>query len=382
MHIKIIKTLTLFTLTLALIGCNGFFEKDNTPPPAPLPRFTQEISPRILWSARTGPGAGDEYLKESPSINGMCIYTASAKGQVTSINKMTGRKNWQINTNMPITSGTGAGEGIVVVGSRQGDVVALQQSNGATLWRMNVLGEVLAKPVVAHDMVIVKTVNGYVRALAIEDGHEIWSHQEPEPSLILRGSSSPLIRDRAIIVGFANGNLSKLSLSEGEQIWLQTIAVPEGAFAIQRMIDIDADPLIFEHRIYAATYQGKIASLDWLSGKVLWSQDISSYTGMTANDDAVFISDAKGYIWAFNADSGFVIWRQVRLDARGVTGPAVMCNYIVVGDQEGYLHWLDQRDGHFAGRVKIGSSVYAAPIVENNIVYALTSNGNLVAYTV
>lgn len=380
MTIKIIKTLALFTLTLSLIGCNNFFEKDNTPPPAPLPRITQTVSPKALWSARAGSGVGDEYLKETPTIDCANIYVASARGHVTSVNKITGSVNWKVNVFTPVTSGVGAGEGIVVVGSRKGQVVALQQSNGATLWRMNVWGEVLAKPEIQNGKVIIKTVNGYVRALDVADGHEIWSYQQPEPSLILRGSSAPLVRNNSVIVGFASGVLSKISLSDGEQNWVQTIAEPEGAFAIQRMIDIDADPIVFDHRIFAATYQGKIASLDWASGNIRWSQDLSSYTGMTANNDAVFISDARSYLWAFEADSGHVIWRQFGLSDRVVSGPAIMSCYIVVGDKEGYLHWLNQQDGRFAGHVKVGSAIYAAPIVENNVLYALTSSGNLVAY--
>ena len=58
-----------------------------------------------------------------------------------------------------------------------------------------------------------------------------------------------------------------------------------------------------------------------------------------------------------------------------------MGNYIVVGDGQGYLHWLSKSDGHIAGRVNAGNAIYAAPIVENNMLYAQTDNGNLLAYT-
>ena len=56
-----------------------------------------------------------------------------------------------------------------------------------------------------------------------------------------------------MIVGFANGNLAKLSLGSGDLHWIRPIATAEGAFAIQRMIDIDADPVLYGHNIYAAT---------------------------------------------------------------------------------------------------------------------------------
>ncbi|VVC76314.1 Outer membrane protein assembly factor BamB [Aquicella siphonis] len=380
--IKTIRTIALFLVfTSSLSACAGFFEKDNTPEPTPLTSYAPEVTPRLLWSANVGAGAaGNDYLKLSPAVSETAVYTTSTSGTVTALSKTSGKRLWQVNTRLPVTTGAGAGDGLVVMGSRGGDIVALQESDGRQRWKASVPGEVIATPAVGSGIVVVKAVDGYTRALSASDGHELWSFQQVEPNMILRGSSAPLIRDRSLIVGFANGNLAKLNL-DGQLLWLQTVAIPEGAFAIQRMIDIDADPVVYQHRIYVATYQGKISSLDWTSGRTLWTHDISSYTGMAADDAAVYISDAKGTVWGFGADSGFVNWRQTKLEYRVISGPAAMGNYVVVGDAQGYLHWLGKQDGHFAGRVSLGSSIYAAPIVENNVLYALTNSGYLAAYT-
>lgn len=55
--------------------------------------------------------------------------------------------------------------------------------------------------------------------------------------------------------------------------------------------------------------------------------------------------------------------------------------YLVVGDAQGYIHWLDTDDGQVAAREFAGASVYATPLVKNNILYIMTSNGYLLAYT-
>lgn len=375
------KNLLFLAFTLLLASCSTFFDKDNTPDPKPLTNITPEVQPHKLWSVRTGDGSGSEYLKMSPSLGASNLYTASVSGTVTAVDKSSGRIQWQTNTRLPITSGTGVGDGLVVVGSRKGDVFALNESDGRVAWKTNVAGEVLAKPAIASDVVVIKTIDGHVRGLASDDGHVLWTFQQVEPSFILKGSSAPLLRENRVVAGFANGNLAKLSLNDGQLYWLQTLASPEGAFAIQRMIDVDADPIMFEHHLYAATFQGKITSLDWSTGRFLWTHDISSYTGMAADTNTAYISDAKGYVWAFGADNGLVNWRQTQLEYRDVSGPATMGNYVVVGDAQGFLHWLDKRDGHFAGRIFAGSAIYSAPIVENNVLYALTNNGYLIAYT-
>jgi outer membrane protein assembly factor BamB len=184
-----------------------------------------------------------------------------------------------------------------------------------------------------------------------------------------------------VIVGFENGNLAKLTRQEGSMIWQTTVAIPEGAFAIQRMVDIDADPVVYNHNVYVATYQGRATSLDLTTGKAQWTHDMSSFTGLTVDSQRLYVSDAKSYLWAFDRESGTVDWRQVQLEARNISGPAMIGNYIVVGDGQGYLHWLSKQDGHFVARSRVNNSaIRVVPIVDNDVVYVLTREGYLSAY--
>lgn len=377
-----IKIVLLSTLTTMLCACSGFFDKDNTPTPSPLVNFTQEVKVHSLWSRGTGEGVGSEYLHLAPAFTGNTVVTASKDGTVTATNKTTGKIHWRVNTKVPISGGASANDNLVVVGSREGDVVALRAIDGKILWQNKVASEILAPPAVSNDIVLAKTINGQLSGLSAQDGHALWHYEQTEPTLILRGASAPLISGSNVIVGFANGNLAKLTLREGSLHWQQTMATPEGSFSIQRMIDIDANPIIHGNRVYAATYQGRITAMDLGSGKTYWTHDISSFSGIAADSDRVYVADTKSHIWAFDADTGTVDWRQTQLEARNVTGPAIIGNYIVVGDEEGYLHWISKQDGHFVARVRInGSGILAAPIVDNNILYVVTRDGQLTAYT-
>ncbi len=380
MRNQLIKNSVLIACVCAISACSGFFDKDNTPKPKALTSFTPTIKPRLLWKTSTNSGAGDEYLKLTPAMNDHAIYTTSTKGVVTSTARNNGRINWQVNTGHMLTTGAGTGDGIVVVGSIHGNIVALNESTGKISWTANVNGELIANPAISGGYVIIKALDGSVSALSSQDGHSLWSFKQAEPDLILRGSSTPLISEGHILTGFANGNLASVSLASGQIGWIQQIATPEGAFAIERMTDIDADPIVDGNRVLAATYQGNIASLDRHSGRQLWSHKISSYTGMTADENAVFISDAKSDVWSFGVDSGLVNWTQSALGARNISGPANMGQYIVVGDAQGYLHWLDKRDGRFAAREYLGSAIFAKPLVDNRVLYALANNGTLAAY--
>jgi outer membrane protein assembly factor BamB len=52
-----------------------------------------------------------------------------------------------------------------------------------------------------------------------------------------------------------------------------------------------------------------------------------------------------------------------------------------VGDKEGYLHWIDVKDGKFVARVREGSKGFAsAPLTVGTTMNVLTTKGSLAAY--
>ena len=56
---------------------------------------------------------------------------------------------------------------------------------------------------------------------------------------------------------------------------------------------------------------------------------------------------------------------------------------MVVGDFEGYVHWLSVNDGRQLGRVKIAdSAIDAKPLVVNDTVYIYAKDGTLAALRV
>ncbi len=377
------KLVALSAISVLLTACSTFFDKDNTPPPTPLTQFTPSATLRPMWSTSTGSGSDSEYLKLAPAVAEQLIFTSSKNGTVTANDKMTGKSIWSVNTGSALSSGVSAHEGLVFVGTHKGELIALSQSNGRQAWTAFVGSEMLAPADSKNGITLAKSIDGQVTAIATSDGHALWHYQENEPNLILRGSSAPQISGNAVIVGFESGKLVRLNLHSGNLEWKSVVAEPSGLFAIQRMVDIDADPLVVDNRVYAATYQGQVARLELSSGNELWTHDISSYAGSAANHATVYVSDATSHLFAFNAANGSLLWEQKQLAHRTITGPALLGNYVLVGDDEGYLHVLSQADGHFVARVLVNSSgILATPVVNNNIVYVYTKNGHLTAYTV
>jgi outer membrane protein assembly factor BamB len=200
---------------------------------------------------------------------------------------------------------------------------------------------------------------------------------------MLRRSSSPIVVKDVIVAGFANGKLLAMQKNDGSIIWSQDISNPKGTTDLQRMIDISADPVVYKDRVYAASYQGNIAGLTLNNGHVIWDRNIASYAGFTAADNMLYVSATNGDVVAIEAQTGGTYWLQTELQGRRLTKPAIVDKYLVIGDDDGNIHWLEKSTGRIAGRSELDrDGIDAMPIVHNNTVYVLGCGGALIALEV
>ncbi|CAJ0945261.1 unnamed protein product [Ranitomeya imitator] len=137
------------------------------------------------------------------------------------------------------------------------------------------------------------------------------------PALSLRGESAPATAFGAAIVGGDNnGRVSAVLLKEGQLIWQQRISEAAGTTEIDRLSDVDTTPVISNGIIYSLAYNGNLAA-DLLH--------------------------------------------------RGLTTPVLYNGYLVTGDSEGYLHWIDAATGLFVAQQKLDSSGFQSePVVAND----------------
>jgi outer membrane protein assembly factor BamB len=113
----------------------------------------------------------------------------------------------------------------------------------------------------------------------------------------------------------------------------------------------------------------------------LWFKEISSATGIQVDRTNLGVSEANGDLWMLDRRNGSTMWKVDRMRNRGLTRPAFYGNYVVVGDKEGYLHWLDTEIGSFVARERAGKKGFAsAPLTVGTTLYVLTHGGDLIAY--
>ncbi len=374
-------------LVLALGGCsslnpmNWFGEKSNLEPPAELTPVTDEIPVQRLWKLDIGKGADKERLGLTLAYDDGHLFVASADGEVGAADADSGALRWKRETGDHISGGPGVGGGLVVYGTDEAEVVALNSEDGSERWRARVSSEVLSTPRVAQGSVVVHTLDGAIVALEADSGKQRWLYTDSVPVLSLRGSGSPLIQDGMVYAGLANGKLVALDLTDGELVWETVISYPRGRSELERIVDIDGDPVEYDGTLYVSTFNGELAAVSAASGVVLWRAKVGSSKSVAVNWRYVYVVDGQSRVWALDPQSGEAAWRMEKLLRRDLSAPAIVGDYLVVGDFEGYLHWLAQRDGHIAVRARVSSSpIHATPIVRDDVLYVYADDGSVAAY--
>lgn len=203
------------------------------------------------------------------------------------------------------------------------------------------------------------------------------------PLLSLRGNAAPLIVGSTVLVPFDNGRLFALDLGDGTVLWEQAIAQPEGRTELERMVDIDGPVQSDGSQVFAATYRGQVAAVSLDSGRPLWSRDVSAFGGVAKSDGTLVVADASGTVLALDARNGSALWSQNALANRFLSTPAVVGRHAVVGDLEGWVHFLALDDGALAARVRLGKEpIRGEPLAAGDVIYVQSTDGRVGAWRV
>ncbi|MBV1790529.1 outer membrane protein assembly factor BamB [Marinobacterium sp. D7] len=373
------RSISMLIAAALLSGC-GFWGGEAEVEPTKLVSFDAEKQVDLLWSAQIGSGPGGMYHQFVPAVGDANLFAADSEGKVVALSRDGGQRVWDTELDMTLSGGIGAGFDVVVVASEDGEVVALDSDSGDELWRSKVSSEVVAQPQVSADLVVVQVINGQVSALDRVTGEHRWTFDSQIPQLSLRGTSAPLLVANVTLTGFANGKLVAIDNATGNALWEQRIALAEGRSELERIVDIDGRPMLFNGLIYASSYQGRLVALNPRGAQMVWAQDYSSYRGLAAGFGNIYAISADDEISAFDAGSSASVWHQDALRYRRLTSPVTLGDTVAVADAEGYLHFVSQIDGHFVARYNFDSSgVFSDPVVVDNTLYVFSNDGKLAA---
>jgi outer membrane protein assembly factor BamB len=347
--------------------------------PAKLVAFPETARFDVRWHNNIA-DLGAELLQ--PALTRDAIYSASARGNLTRLDRAIGKQVWRIQTGIIISGGVASGDGLVLIGGDKGEVLAYGE-DGKLKWKSVVSSEVLSISQVSDGMIMVRSGDGRIAGLNAADGKRVWMYERSTPALVVRSHAGVTIQRGVAYAGFAGGKLAALSIKDGEVLWEAQVSQPRGNTELERISDITSDPVVDDEQVCAIAFQGRIACFDTAQGSLIWNRDISSDKGIMILRKYLYLTEPGGAVIALDKTTGSTTWKNGQLLSRGITAPYALENFVVVGDFEGYLHGLNSNDGNFVARTKLeGGAIVAPPREMDDGLLVQTRSGELYSLSI
>ena len=388
---RFLECSTLIAATCLIAGCNilnlgqTIFSQDaeDVHTPAALKTFTSKQNVSSVWSANLGSALQGTRAGLRPQLINGKIYAAGSAGTVSAFEATTGKVLWNSASGILISGGPGASNSLVVVGGLNGEAVALNAETGVEVWRKTLSSEVLAAPAVDSDYVAVRTADGRLTVLSAVDGSELWFDEQEVPRLSLRGNASPILIGGLLISPNDNGKIIAFNPSNGMIAWQSVLGIPRGRSELERLVDIDGNIEIIGTDIYAVGYQSRLGRIDGRSGRLSWAQKYSSVNGLGVDSSNVYLTTDKDTVVAVSQATGSELWKTEEMSYRSLTAPIYANGSLVLGDLEGYVHFLSPTDGSVQQRLRLSKApIISAPLAVGSLVYIQSDDGKLAAYRV
>nr|WP_218311922.1 outer membrane protein assembly factor BamB [Alteromonas antoniana] len=389
-------------MSFTLSGCttiSNWFADDEELEIRILKPIEAQFSPKVEWDTDIGSGVDYYFSRLRPVYAYDKLFVADRHGDIRALELETGDTIWE--KDLAIFRDTGFFSGIskiwssgesakiggiavgdnkMFVGTEDGLVLALNAETGEPLWNASIPGEVLAPPALEEGILVVNTGAGVLFGFNAETGEELWRHEGDTPPLTLRGISAPVAANGGALIGTSTGKLQVTILESGVLAWETQIATPSGATELERIVDIDTTPLMYGGIVYTISYNGTLAAVELRSGRIIWKREYGAYRNVSLQGNELFVVDNNSNVYALDRRNGVELWSQSALKGRSLTSAEPVGDYVVVGDNWGYLHWINAENGKIVARLELGGddedeAVFTTPLKVGERLIAVTRDG-------
>lgn len=149
------------------------------------------------------------------------------------------------------------------------------------------------------------------------------------------------------------------------------------------------NPVILGNRVFVGSSGSRwnrpddsdgVYCLDLASGHILWFTPAKDdVNGVAYGEGLIVATGDEGAVWALEADSGKIRWRQRPSIGKMYTNPLVVGGLAVVGNARGVLYAFDLRTGTPKWQKRLTGAIRGGASSDGATIYAGSTRGDLVA---
>jgi len=343
----------------------------SRPEPAPLPPDPKLLGVRQVWSAEIGEVA----FPLVAQVVGHTVGLASGEGQVSLLDARTGEVLWRAPVGTPLIAGVGHDGQTAAVVTSENELVALQ--DGRELWRQRLAAPSYTAPLVAGARIFVLGADRSVSAYDGRSGRRLWSQSRSGEALVLRQPGVLLAVGDTLVAGLS-GRLVGMNPLNGSARWEVPIASPRGTNDVERLVDLVAGTARQGDAVCVRAFQAAVGCVDAARGALLWSKPAAGASGLSGDAELVLGVEFDGTVLAWRRSDGERAWSMNQLRYRKLTSAVLLGPVLVLGDDEGRLHFLGRADGTLQTRVETdGTPIAAVPVLAGNTLVVVTRAGRV-----
>lgn len=339
-----------------LSGCS-LFESSKAAKPAPLETLSGAAPARVLWNTRID----DITFPLSIVARGEQFIVAGGDGVVQALRATDGQATWRVDVGNKLVAGVGSDGRFSAVVTRNNELTVID--GGKVIWRKPMPTPVITAPLVAGERVFVLTVDRQVLAFDALDGGKIFEMRRPgEPLTLSKAGVLGAYKD-TLIVG-QGPRLAGVDPLKGTVRWEASVANPRGTNEVERLADLVAPMQRIGELICARGFQSAVGCVNAERGTTLWNRNVGGSNGVGGDAQYVYGADGSDRLSAWKLANGETAWTAEQFLNRKLGTPLALGNNVMVGDFEGYLHFVARDTGKTIGRLPTdGTPVEAAPVL-------------------
>jgi outer membrane protein assembly factor BamB len=306
----------------------------------------------------------------SPILIGNEIFVGSSDGSFAIVGKDDGSVRRYVEDAGGLETAPLYNKGVMYFGNNEGMIKAYSYRTGMYEWTYYTGFPVHSTPCLCSGILTVLSSNDVLYAFDPKTGKMLWSKKRDFPAKrpVVRGSSTPVCYNEAVYVGFSDGTLLGLNVYDGTQILEKNIS-SKGKFQ-----DVDATAYINDGNIIIPSFDGALYCLNLSTGAIKWSVNDGSANSVIVESGQVYYTSNEGYLYNLDIKDGSIKWRK-KIKGGVPSRPAIAGEYLIIGSSERGIEVYSKKDGTFITEFNSGTGVMSQPLVYNNNMIAVFSNG-------